>query len=388
MSIRNLQPSLMHKNHFIILITAILCSCTGQVREEQPPTEAKNIILFIGDGMGLSQVSASFFFKRGPVNFDRFARIGLIKTSSSSHKITDSASGATAFSTGKKTYNGAIGVDPDTIACPTILEILSQTGYSTGVIATSSITHATPASFYSHVKSRMMHEEIAAQLVGSEVDYFAGGGSMFFSNRPDGINYFDSLTSKGFDIDTVSLAPEVDFPQKYGYLLAPNGMPKMVEGRGDFLAQATRQAIEYLSQDPDGFFLMVEGSQIDWGGHENNSAYLISELIDFDEAIGVGLDFAEKDQNTLVIVTADHETGGFTLSAQMKQSDDTSMMGVYSDYDSISPTFSTGGHSAALIPVFASGPGSDAFSGIYENTAIFDKMMEAVGGEAAIRRLH
>ena len=123
---------------------------------------------------------------------------------------------------------------------------------------------------------------------------------------------------------------------------------------------------------------MVEGSQIDWGGHENNSEYLISELIDFDQAIGVGLDFAEKDQNTLVIVTADHETGGFTLSARIIQSADTSMMGMESDYDSISPTFSTGGHSATLIPVFAWGPGSDEFSGIYQNTAIFDKMMSAV----------
>ncbi len=359
-------------------MAAFLFSCSDQVREKTTPPATKNIILFIGDGMGLSQVSASHFFKQGPVNFDRFTRIGLIKTSSSSHKITDSAAGATAFSTGKKTYNGAIGVDSDTIAYPTILEILSQTGFSTGVVATSSITHATPASFYSHVKSRMMHEEIAAQLVGSEVDYFAGAGSMFFSNRKDGINYLDSLTNKGFHIDTVELSSEVHFPQKYGYLLAPDAMPKMVEGRGDFLPRATRQAIEYLSQDPDGFFLMVEGSQIDWGGHENNSEYLISELIDFDQAIGVGLDFAEKDQNTLVIVTADHETGGFTLSAQIIQSADTSMMGMDSDYDSISPTFSTGGHSATLIPVFAWGPGSDEFSGIYQNTAIFDKMMSAV----------
>jgi len=331
--------------------------------------------------MGLSQVSASHFFKQGPVNFDRFSHVGLIKTFSSSHRITESAAAATAFSTGRKSYNGAIGVDSDTVSHPTILELLSQTGFSTGVVATSSITHATPAAFYSHVKSRMMEEEIAAQLVGSEVDYFAGGGSMFFGNRTDSLNYFDSLASKGFRVDTLELSSEQELPLKYGYLLASGGMPKMMEGRGDFLPRATRQAIEYLSQDPDGFFLMVEGSQIDWGGHENNADYLISELIDFDDAIGVALDFAEMDQNTLVVVTADHETGGFTLAAEMIQSVDTTMMGTNSDYDIISPTFSTGGHSATMVPVFAHGPGSDAFSGIYENTEIFDKMMNAVGSQ-------
>jgi len=371
----------MNKYHFFLLITSFLLSCTGKVDTEQPSSNAKNIILFIGDGMGVSQVSASHFFKQGEVNFDRFSHVGLIKTSSSTHRITESGAGATAFSIGRKSYNGAIGVDSDTVSHPTILELLSGNGFSTGVIATSSITHATPAAFYSHVKSRMMEEEIAAQLVGSEVDYFAGGGSMFFSNRTDSLNYLDSLTTRGFRVDTVQILSEEEYPLKYAYLLASGGMPKVLDGRGDFLTQATRQAIEYLSQDPDGFFLMVEGSQIDWGGHENNADYLISELIDFDDAIGVGLDFAQKDQNTLVVVTADHETGGFTLSAEMIQSVDTSMMGTYSDYDEISPTFSTGGHSATMVPVFAFGPGAESFSGIYENTAIFNKMMNAVNSQ-------
>lgn len=367
----------MLKN-LIIPFIILLGSCTGPVEVKEEPPLARNIILFIGDGMGVSQVSASHFFKKGPVNFDRFNRIGLIKTPSSSHKITDSAAGATAFSAGVKSYNGAIGVDSDSVPQPTVLEILSRKGFATGVIATSSITHATPASFYAHVKSRNMHQEIASQLVSSDVDFFAGGGLNFFENGEDSVNYLDSLTQYGFEWDTATLKiSQLQEDHKYGFLLAPDGMPKILDGRGDFLSEATRMAIEYLSQDPDGFFLMVEGSQIDWGGHVNDSRYLITELLDFDDAIGVGLDFAEVDENTLVIVTADHETGGFTLSAQEMQPSDTSMMGVHSNYDSIVPTYATGGHSATLIPVFAYGPGSEAFCGIYENTAIFEKMLSA-----------
>jgi alkaline phosphatase len=146
-------------------------------------------------------------------------------------------------------------------------------------------------------------------------------------------------------------------------------MPKMQEGRGDFLPQATQMAIDHLSQDKDGFFLMVEGSQIDWGGHANDSDYIIEETKDFDQAVTVALDFAEKDGNTLVIVTADHETGGYSLSAAEVRKQ--------RDYRHIKPTFSTGGHSASLIPVYAYGPGAANFQGIYQNNDLFKKMLRA-----------
>ena len=153
-------------------------------------------------------------------------------------------------------------------------------------------------------------------------------------------------------------------------------MEPAAKGRGNFLSKATELSIAFLSKDVDhsNFLVMIEGSQIDWGGHANDADYLISELIDFDDAIGKALDFAEKDGNTLVIVTADHETGGFTLSATQKTSEEGKS---YSDYSEITGTFSTNGHSATLIPVFAYGPGSEAFSGIYENTEIFHKILEA-----------
>ena len=347
---------------------------TAQTPQDLTAAPPKNVILLIGDGMGLTQVSTSIFYQDKAANFERFPITGLIKTSSSSHKITDSAAGATAFSAGVSTYNGAIGVDPDKKSVPTIVELLSEEGLSTGLVATSSITHATPAAFYAHVESRNMHDEIAAQLLASGVDFFAGGGTKFFVNRKDRLNYYDSLAQHGFIVDTTGLnvSMELSPDQRYGYLLAPDGMSRMLDGRGDFLPEATQMAIDYLSQSEKGFFMMVEGSQIDWGGHANDAEYIVTEVLDFDQTLGVALDFAEKDSNTLVVVTADHETGGFALSSTGEKA------GASSDYDKLNGTFSTGGHTATLIPVFAFGPGSEAFSGIYKNTEIFHKIMNAM----------
>ena len=361
-------------NHKLLygLFFFFLCACQPQGQETAStdtaqPERPKNVILLIGDGMGLTQVTTRFYYGEGQPNFQRFPYVGLIKTSSSSHKITDSAAGATAFSAGKKTYNGAIGVDADTVAAPTIIELVAD-NLSTGLVATSSITHATPASFFAHVASRSQNEDIAAQLPGSSVDFFAGGGLQFFSGREDGLNYYDSLTQQGFIMDSTALQrpSTLALDQKYGFLLAPDGLPKMQEGRGDFLPQATQMALDYLSQDEDGFFLMAEGSQIDWGGHNNDFEYIIEEVKDFDKTLGVALDFAEKNGNTLVVVTADHETGGFALSGG-------------DSYNELAGTFSTGSHTADLIPVFAFGPGAEAFTGIYENTEIFDKILDATG---------
>ncbi|MBL4662962.1 MAG: alkaline phosphatase [Flavobacteriaceae bacterium] len=322
----------------------------------------KNIILLIADGTGLSQISSSLFFNDKPSNYEAFPFIGLIKTSASDNLITDSAAGATAFASGIKTYNGAIGVGADTMFVPTIVEQISENGMSTGVIATSSITHATPAAFYAHTESRRSYEKIAEYLVNSQIDFFAGGGLKFFNKREDKQDLLSILKNNGFVIDTTSL--KTMNANKQGFLLAEDAMPKMLDGRGDFLTNATQLAINQLSQNKNGFFLMVEGSQVDWGGHSNESDYLISELIDFDDALGVALKFAETNGETLIIVTADHETGGFTLSADN------------GDYNKIKPTFSTKGHSATMVPVFAKGPGAELFSGIYENTEIYHKMME------------
>ena len=367
--------SLFLKKYIIVFFISIFfISCKSQKefvslettrnKAITPTKKVKNIILLVGDGMGLSQVSASQFYNKNASNFNRFPVIGLIKTSSSSDLITDSAASATAFASGIKTYNGALGVNTDTLAVKTIVEEISKIGISTGIISTSSIVHATPAAFYTHTKKRSMYEDIASQLVSSDIDFFAGGGINYFNDRKDKRNLILELEKKGFSINTESL-PKNTKPvlnKKQGYLLAPNGMPKMLDGRGEFLTNATKLAIESLSSNEEGFFLMIEGAQIDWGGHDNDADYLISELIDFDNTIGVALDFAKLNGETLVIVTADHETGGFTLAQDN------------GNYNKIKPVFSTGGHSATMVPVFAKGPNAEDFGGIYEDTAIYNKM--------------
>ncbi|WP_165749766.1 alkaline phosphatase [Cellulophaga sp. Z1A5H] len=368
---------MIYRNSIFIALLVTLISCKSAVIKEEVRPKAKNVILLIADGTGLSQVSSAFYFKKTKPNYARFKSIGLIKTSSATEDVTDSAAGATAFSTGEKTYNGAVGVAVDSSHLKTLVEILAPQHVKTGLIATSSIQHATPASFYAHVLHRSQYEDIALDLVTSDVDFLAGGGRQFLTKRKDGKNLLAELKVNGFEVDTTALGSfaEIKKHSKMAYLLAEEHMNAVAKGRGDFLPKATELGIEFLNKDAakSGFFMMIEGSQVDWGGHSNDADYLISELIDFDDAVGKALDFAEKDGNTLVIVTADHETGGFTLASTPKEKEDGT---TYDDYKEITGTFSTKGHSATLIPVFAFGPGSEAFNGIYENTGIFHKIFE------------
>ncbi len=360
------------KNILFLLLAIVTLACTASEKVQPEPEKPTNIIFLIGDGMGLSAVSTGFYFGDQPSVFKRFYEIGLQQTSSATHKVTDSAASGTALATGKKTYNGAIGVDTTKTSHQNIAELVASMGWSTGVVATSTISHATPASFYAHVEQRSMEDEIAAQLLASEIDFFAGGGRDKFNMRKDSTDLLLLAVDKGFIIDTTGLpAPgTLSGDQKYGFLPEPGSMPPMIHGRGDFLPEATTLAISHLSQNQEGFFLMVESSQIDWAGHANDSEYLVSEMLDFEKVIAAALDFAEKDGNTLVVVTADHETGGFTLGPKTGETDESG----YSDYSAIEPVFATGHHSATLIPVFAFGPGAGEFKGIYQNTDIFHKM--------------
>ncbi|MBD3636949.1 MAG: alkaline phosphatase [Crocinitomicaceae bacterium] len=370
------------KKLFVLLL---LLPVTVFTQEEK---KVKNVILLIGDGMGLSQMSTAYYFNDGkPTNFSRFKHIGLINTSSAKEKITDSAAGATAFACGARSYNGAISVDTNLKKMPTLIEIIEKKDIKSGVVATSSITHATPACFYAHSNSRSNAEDIAKYLPKSGVDFFAGGGLKFFNKRSDKLDIYRELLKKGFILDTTALDPELEvrIAKKYGFLLADNGLESKLEGRGDFLKDATNLALTYLSKWEDGFFLMVEGSQIDWEGHATNAQGIIEEVKDFDKAMGEALNFAEVNANTLVIVTADHETGGFALSP--KQTEDGW------DYNTIEPKFYEGAadesveyaaHTTTLIPVFAYGAGAEEFMGIYDNTEIFHKIMKLTGWNEAV----
>ena len=226
-----------------------LTGCNTSKKEEKPEAttqeEPLSIIFMIGDGMGVPQVSTAYYFGDGLPNFSRFKHIGLHKTSDKVYRITDSAAGATAFSIGEKTYKRAIGVSADSLPKETILERLQDDGYQTGLISLTTITHATPASFYAHVPDRDMHEEIAAQLIDAEVDFFAGGGKKFFDNREDGRNLFEELMGKNYHLDTLGLSETVK-DKKNAYLLADDGIPSKIDGRKNYLSEATTMALEYL----------------------------------------------------------------------------------------------------------------------------------------------
>ncbi len=326
-------------------------------------THPKNIILLIGDGMGVSQVFAGLTANKGKLNLLNLKTIGFSKTQSSSDYITDSAAGGTALACGKKTYNGAIGVDPNKNSVTSILEIAEEHNIATGLVSTSSIVHATPASFIAHQPDRDMYEEIAADFLNTEIDVFIGGGMQYFTEREDKRNLVKELEEKGYTIlDSLEKAQNLT-DSKLGVLTAQKHNDKFSK-RGEMLKNATHKALEILSKDEKGFFLMVEGSQIDWGGHQNNTAYIVGEMLDFDKMIGEVLEFAIKDQETLVIVTADHETGGFGLN-------ESNMAKGFVNGDFISDS-----HTGVMVPVFAVGPGAEEFMGIYENTAIFDKMLK------------
>ncbi len=335
----------------------------------ETPPKPKNIILLIGDGMGVTQISAGMYMNNNKLNLEKFPVVGLHKSYSHDKLVTDSAAGATAFASGVKTYNGAIGVDADTIPVKTILEIAEDRGLATGMVATSTIVHATPASFIAHQKSRKMYEEIAADFMNTEIDFFVGGGKRYFDRRADDRNLYqelqdnDYVVSDYFKEDLIQC--ELSWKKNFAYFTADNDPLQVSQGR-DYLFLASKMGMAFLRNHSEkGFFLMIEGSQIDWGGHANDADYIISEMIDFDRTIGEVLKFAEKDGETLVIVTADHETGGFAINQE-------------SEMGNLKTAFTTDYHTADLIPVFAYGPGAQMFSGIYENTAIFHKMKKAL----------
>lgn len=331
----------------------------------------KNIILLIGDGMGLSQISAGYYFNGQKLNLERFPVTGLMTTHSKSHLITDSAAGATAFSCGCKTYNGAIGVDAKKKKCETILEKAENQGLATGLVASCSVTHATPAAFVAHVNSRSDAEDIAAWFLKTEVDLIIGGGLKFFNERTlDTRNLFEELQKKGYNASTFQENKLADLTlnttQPFAWFAAREEPDPVTKGR-DWLPLAATLAPEFLKKRSEkGFFLLLEGSQIDWACHANDGPRAVAEMIDFDQAIGNILKFAQADGETLVIVTADHETGGMALEQG-------------SGPDSLDLGFSTTAHSASLVPVFAFGPGAELFGGFMDNTDIYLKMKQLFG---------
>jgi alkaline phosphatase len=339
----------------VLLVCLSLVAFTVCAKERTP----KNIILFIGDGMGLSQVTAAKVVK-GKLEMERCPVTGLVMTWSGSSLVTDSAAAATALSTGVKTRNGVLGLTPDGQTLKNVTEYAEENGKSTGVAVTCSLTHATPAGFIVHVPSRKKDAEIAEQIAASDVDVLFGGGRDYFDP------VLPELQKKMPVAFTTEEFRKLGTPTNAAAILYPVH-PPYADDRTVSLKELTEKAIEILSQDKDGFFLMVEGSQIDWAGHKNDGTNVVSEVVDFDNAVGAGLDFAEKNGETLVIVTADHETGGFAVlggSVENKTVDQTG--------------FVYGEHTATMVPLFACGPGSAVFSGLHDNTDIGKTMIRLI----------
>jgi alkaline phosphatase len=350
----------------LILLATFMVSCyPTKISAFKNDQKIKNVIFMIGDGMGVAHTYAAMSVSENPLNIERCEITGLQKTFSANNYITDSGAAGTTMAGGKKTNNGAIGVDDQGKNVKTLLEIAEENGLATGLVSTSSVTHATPASFIAHQSSRGSYEDIAMDFLKTDVDVFIGGGLDHFAKRADGLNLVDSLRAKGYEVDTSMEMILKSNAGKLAGFTAPLQNPYRLKGRGDMLPASTGKAIEILSKNPKGFFLMVEGSQIDWAAHAHAADTLIDETLDFDKAIGVALDFAQEDGQTLVVITADHETGGVTIvGGDMKAKN-------------VKLAFSTAGHTAVMVPVYAFGPGSVKFTGIYDNTQLFQKILNS-----------
>lgn len=390
-----------------------LPKASGYVQAASPQT--KNVILFVGDGMGNAARNAirlSTVGMEGELAMDDMDYTGLIHTSSNV-TVTDSAAAATAFASGVKTYNGAIGVTPDKQPVKTIMEYAKDAGLSTGVVTTSQVTDATGAAFGAHVEDRSKQSDIALQYLNdSKLDVILGGGEDYWypagnpGKFPDEPAEDPSEKSKGTQGNLVDKAKELGYQfvsskaeleqagsgRLLGLFANEEMFQQKPEGEGDLynpivpLADMTQKAIDNLSQNSNGFFLMVEEEGTDEMAHQNNAALTIKSGQELDKAVKVAKDFAKKNPDTLVLVLADHETGGMTIEPV----DDTDESG--SDISKEDGPFSivgsdekfvidwtTSGHTAVDVPVSATGKNSVLFSGFFENTDIFHKLMLAMG---------
>ena len=324
--------------------------------------KVKNVILLIGDGMGLAQIQAGLIANHGDLNISRIKNIGFSQTAAANSGNTDSAAGATAMATGEKTNNRYIGMGTDNKNRPNLVDTLFDFGIKSGIISVGDVTDATPAAFYAHQLERSMSNEIAADLLKSKVAVLVGSNQAAFLNNKDA-NLMDKLSKAGFNINKhfTDFSKQVSGRQ---LVLLPNEDTRSVlKGRGDILKQSLLKTIGILNKNKKGFFVMAEGAQIDHGGHSNDLPYVVTELHDFDKTIEAALRFADEDGETLVIVTADHETGGLTLlDSEVK---DGKIIG----------NFSTDDHTNIMVPVFAYGPQSGEFRGMYPNNEIFKKII-------------
>lgn len=346
-----------------ILLIAFTTFATLFTAEAQ---EVKNIIFLIGDGMGLASASMMQLENNyEPTIFDHADNIALQKTYSLDNRVTDSAASGTALASGFKTNNTMLGQLPDGTNTESLMELAADKGKATGVVVTTYLQHATPGAFYAHVPSRHEYATISEQLLASDIDIAIGGGMAFFKERYNNRKKATkAITESGF-----TLVESLDADMSGERILALMA-DKEIENRTGYLAKATTAAIEHLDNNDNGFVLMVEGSLIDGMGHGNDAKGQQGEMRDFMEAIEVAVAYARKHTDTLVVVTADHETGGLAIisgNADFNLSE-----------QGVEYKWATGGHSGVMVPIYLYGTGAELINGVMENADLGKRLKELI----------
>lgn len=323
--------------------------------------KVKNVILMIGDGMSLMHVYTAWAANRGKLWLENAQATGLSKTWAVKKLVTDSGSGGTSLATGVKTVYHAVGVDPEGKPLTSLVDVAKELGKDAGMAVTCRLWDATPCDFCCHNIDRDK-EELVGDYPTSGVDFVFGGGAQKFTNRKDGRDIFKELQKKGYHVSR-TLDDFFAYDKNSRIFAVPYDKDTpLPDERGDLLARASMKGISLMNQNKNGFFMMIEGSQLDDYGHFNQLDLLMKETLDFDQTVGEVMKWAAKDGETLVVVTADHETGGLTLVNGNK------------DEGRVECCFSSKDHTGAMVPVYAFGPGAENFTGIFENTDVFKKI--------------
>lgn len=336
------------------------------VIEELPKDKAVSLIVLLGDGMGIPQLTAAWH-ENQYLNLAQFPYSGLIRTQSANTFVTESGSSATSMFSGFKTNYGFQGLDAFGHEVESIYTFLKKSDYRTAIITSSYITDATLAALYSHGEDRYAFEKIALDYWSNYPDFCVAGGQNHFDQRSDGLNLIDSLKQAGvhifYESDEIN---QVNSWPSFG-LLHPARPPYLSAGRDDFLKKASIKALQLFNNQ--NFFIFIEGAQIDLGGHDNSIRDQIDELLEFDDIAGDVLEYAQSRDDVLVVVVSDHESGGLSLLS--------------GDGMNYTPHYAIDEHSGSMVAVFAYGPGAEKFTGMMDNTKIYDKLMEILQTHAS-----
>lgn len=390
-------------NSALLLLLPLLLIVNTSCNKSGSAPEAKNVIYLIGDGMGLGAVTSLLLSEDSVTGFEMSPTVGLVETSSANNHVSDSPAGGTALATGVRTKNGYIGLDPEGQKLTSIMHKAQEMGKRTGIVVNTTLTEATPAAFYANVTKRSMTYDIAKQFTESQVDVAIGTGLEPFYDRPDSLDLTATLIDKGYDVylnweavlnttsdKFVGILPFADVHRRDADKVTASAadgqevclaakMAASSEGNETqhfseptlYLQKASAKALEVLSRNNrNGFFLMIESAIIDGYGHNNDGEGLITEMREFDNTLRHLIEYVNQNPETLLVVTADHETGGVGVSYKNHEVGGSAPL---------SMSFSTHGHTGTVVPVFAYGAGAESFGGVMKNADIPVRIEKLMG---------